>query len=249
MTIHKKSQRTNEAAARRLHRVPPLRVEPLRDWPGALRNPASPKTKNGDSPEKTPARVATGGFGFDGITQGYRLIEEHIRRSRAAAILPENGRRQSKADANEDVQAVVAQIVRSLSELLPIVGDLFNRLGADGIARILTGMARPSRAESTNGIAEAGARVRIELSSSRPATANLELRTGAEKLRLVAHPLVPANPRSGALKTLRFSRAKRGAAPSLSIRIPAHQPPGIYTGAVVDERSGAAQGVLTIQIR
>jgi hypothetical protein len=188
------------------------------------------------------------GDGFDGITKGYQLIEEHIRRARAAVAGADKPRKRKQAGFNDDdVRTVVAEIFRSLSELLPMLGDVINRIGAEGITRLLTSASNAAGGAPAIGITPASSRVKIEISSKRPASANLELRTGAEKLKLSVHPLIRKHSGDGALKSLTFSSPKRRIR-SLRIDIPVQQAPGTYTGVVVDSQSGEAQGVLTVYV-
>ncbi|HLW70467.1 MAG TPA: hypothetical protein VKS22_07575 [Candidatus Binataceae bacterium] len=189
------------------------------------------------------------GAAADGARLGYAVIEKHIRQARAIAAQYEKDRTGKKSmPRNEDVTQMLARIFRSLSDLTPVVGELFNNLGAQNFTQILGAMNPTGAIANSNGFVPAAARVVIGVSSKRYAAVSCELRAAAERLRLMTRGLEGGNGRVRAVTAVTFAPAKGGKPARLQIRIPDEQPAGVYCGLLVERVSGEPQGVVSVRI-
>jgi len=249
-------RRSPDREPERIRRPPPARTDPLRAWPKVLRNGgswgavgalAAARSPTAEEPE-VDGRGAEGD-GADGARLGYAVIEKHIRQARTIAAQYGNGRTGKKSvPRNEDVTEMLARIFRSLSDLTPLVGELFNNLGARNFTQLLGAMNPAGATANGNGLVSAGARIVIEVSSKRRATVSCELRATAERQRLMTRGLEGSSGGARVVTAVTFLPAKGIKPARLQIHIPDDQPAGVYSGLLVARVSGEPQGVVSVRV-
>jgi hypothetical protein len=245
MTIRRKS-RAGGAARPRIKRKPPARTAPIRAWAGTMR-----PSDAWNSHERMNAAVAAGGTSadrrVDGVRLGYDVIEEHMRQAAAVSLRARKPKPARTRDHRpEEIQDTIARLFRSMSELIPLIGDLVNSRAAVGLAQSL--LTNPLL-RTPDGIAsEVTSRVVIEVSSSRPASVNIELHPAAERLALATTGLHDHTDRKPALSGIDFTPAKSRSKARLRICVPDDQPVGIYSGVLYDRSTGEPHGVLSVRL-
>lgn len=93
-----------------------------------------------------------------------------------------------------------------------------------------------------------GATPVVEIMSSRPARVALKMNSQAGQFLPRVHVLHAADPTIRPLTGVSFLLDPESAIPIVQVRIPDDQPPGTYTGAVVDHDTNEPKGTLCISI-
>lgn len=239
------SQRT------RLRREDPARTEPIRNWSALYRSsgswPASEAVGNGQ-PEAGSNTTASGDPVSDGVALGYRVVEEQIRKGkREAERLAQAANRGHPVDG--DLSEVADRAWRYFTDLGSLWVEFVASLAGDGeVARkfsetLQASAARPGYEPATPNATG----VVIAVSCDRPTEVRLDLRPGAEKAALACHPLRAFDEENPPLGDIAFERGADGAV-TLRIGVPTEQPPGVYSGAVVDSATGQPSGTLSVRV-
>jgi len=238
MTIRRR-KRPAVSDRERVRRDPPARTAPLRAWPGSLRAPDSWNAR-----EDLAGVVANVGaradHRVDGVRLGYEVIERHMQRA---------GKPRKKiAPSRSEIQDTIAQVFRSLSELMPLMANLVNSPAAAGLVQNLLFNNPLAQPPNHNRSRDAAARVDIELSSPRPVTVTIELHEEAERRALAIAGLHDRHGRKLTLAAIAFASAKGRKRACLRIRLPDGQRPGIYSGVLLDRSTSEPRGVLTVRV-
>jgi hypothetical protein len=255
MTIRKSGPKSGDSGAAtpgRIRRPPPSRTEPVRTWPGVLRqqgswNSASPLTTS--ATEEPRAKRQRAADALDGVQLGYDVIERHMQRAAAVARQYRPNRRQTAPKGGPDVQNTIARVVRSVTDLVPLVGELINSASAAGFVRSLPDLAGGLDGHhSYRAFADANSRVAIALSAPQPITATLELRPRAEHRPLVTAGLFAPGAVRPTVKNIVFANAAGGRQAALRIRAPRLRAGVIYCGMLIDRQTGEALGVISLRV-
>jgi hypothetical protein len=238
MTI-RRDKHTAASDGARVRRDAPARTAPLRAWPGSLRTPDSWDAREDLAGVAAKPR-AQADHGVDGVKLGYEVIERHMRR----AAKP----RKMIADTQSEIQNTIAQLFRSLAELMPLMANLVNSPGAAAIAQNLLFNNPLRQPVNNNGSHDTAARVDVELSSPRPATVAIELHAEAERRALTIAGLHDRRGHKLTLAAIAFAPAKGRKGARLRIRIPDGQRPGIYSGVLLDRSTSEPHGILTVRV-
>lgn len=245
-------------ARQRLHREDPQRTEPLRQWSTLYRHPdswgerdaagaaeAAPQAERGDGWNDVVA---------EGVAVGYRVVEEQIRQGqRVAEQLGDAS--YGPAAMGGDVREATERMVRYSADLVALWLDFVNSTFGNGdLLRTLSagwppgGAAPAPAAPAPAPPAAAPPGVPVEVASRRPLRVNVDLQAGAAGRPLAAHPLRALEADKPPLAEVAFERDADGGPLVLRIRVPDAQPPGLYTGVIVDQRSGEPLGTLTARL-
>jgi hypothetical protein len=227
----------------------PARFGPVRHFANIYSRPGG---SNGDANSESPASHQPRhpkGSRSDQVSAGvglaYRVIEKYLNEGRRVA---EQFNRQPhrQGATTRPFQEFVNRMLRYQAELLPLWLDLLGSLTKVDFA----GIADPEGSDrrqlrkraSTNG------KVAIELTSSRPIEISFELQEDSESISLVTPGLHALEPRKPTLTDIHFvPRAGRGRS-KLRVRIPNRQPPGTYSGVIVDRKTGDIRGTLSVRV-
>ena len=231
----------------RQRRSDPVRTAPIRTFSTTLRRPESPEGAEPGGATKPPGGRARDGSWSDVVAEGvdlaYRVIEEEIRLGQQAA---EQLNRRSYAMGSDMVEAG-ERLVRYSADLwiswLEFAGSLARN------ADSLRNLSRPPEPESVRSAdATAGATaVSIAITSPQPARVTLHLHPTAEGCSLAVRDLKAGDPGKPALTDVLFTPGAGGIM-DLQIRVPQEQPPDLYAGLVVDQRTGQPVGTLSVQV-
>jgi hypothetical protein len=115
--------------------------------------------------------------------------------------------------------------------------------------RVLAPSTVPSPATATpRGPAAEHARVRIALTSPRPAELSLDLRPDAAARPLLVHALRAVDPDIPRVSDVAFEAPRNGDPPTLRLRVPADQPAGVYNAVIVDAETSRPAGTISLRI-
>jgi hypothetical protein len=200
----------------------------------------------------------------NGVDDAYRVADEHIREGQWRA----GSRNQRSYDwrspgygapfgyGGRPSDGLLEQLMRVYLDMMGLVGSMMN-----GVARppyppqYPPPYPRPpfeGRRESEYPYAYDPAPrarstgVRVEVSSSQPNYVALDLKQLRPRVSLAVPPLRAINNKLPELRDIEFDTANDHYV--LRIRIPDAQPHGLYSGVVIDDRTGEPCGTLAIQV-
>jgi len=199
-----------------------------------------------------------------GIEAAYRIIEEHLQEGRLAAEA-QRGRGGGAGPtafataggpgvgiAADSIQEMVAQGIRFYSSLAPLWASLVNSIAsaavmrdsaADGIsAPPIASAPMPRRSATTTSFAP----VVIEIASTRMTRVTVDLPPHVQNLTIGG--LLALEPEKPPLREISLTIEPGSNRPLVRIRVPESQPPGAYSGVIVDGESGEPRGTLTLRI-
>jgi hypothetical protein len=234
----------------RMHRQDPARTGPLRSFSNLYRKPdASNGSVTRD--DRAPAEQASSVAGADPLAQGvelaYRVIGRYVSEGRRTAE-QFNSEPYSLLSATDGVQELLDRMLRLQTEMVPLWLDAMrSMMGADASPASYAPGFR-ARASTNGAVKERSAAVSIELISSRPVRVSLELREHSESLPLVSLGLRAVDPDIPTLTDITFVPADNGDGRRLRICIPDGQPPGVYSGVIVNRNTGETRGTLGVRL-
>jgi hypothetical protein len=201
---------------------------------------------------------------------GYRVIEEYLRQgqnvARAMGIPSPGG-----APADDGLQNRMGAMLRSFTDFASLWMDMMARVGTGGAAAA-PGAAPPS---GTAGPFPAGARpdapvppkavapepqavpepqvmaplgLTLDIESPQRVEVSLDLRPRSSGLPLVVHDLRAPEPDKPRITGVRLEGLPEEERVVLHLRVAEDHPPGVYSGLILDERTGLPRGTLTVRI-
>jgi hypothetical protein len=169
-----------------------------------------------------------------GVRLGYRMLDEQMRRG-AQIAQQMTGLLTPQCDLRE----VTERIFRFYADLSAETATFWLDLVTSCVLPKLPPDGRPPvRSDSA---------VKVEIFSSRPAKATVQLPPNAAALPLQACQLWSRDPTKPPLMDVAFVRV--AGQPVLRVRIPDNQPPDLYLGVICDRRTGEALGTVSIDLR
>jgi hypothetical protein len=227
----------------------PARFGPVRHFANIYRRPGSsngeansesPMSQQPRRPKESRSDQVSAGVGL-----AYRVIEKYINEGRRVG---EQFNRQPdrRGATTRPLQELVNRMLRYQAELLPLWLDLLGSLTKVDFARIADPAGSDRRQlrkrASTDG------KVSIELTSTRPTEISFELQEDSESFALVIPGLQALDPHKPTLTDIHFvPRTGRGRG-KLRVTIPNRQPPGTYSGVIVDRKTGDIRGTLSVRV-
>jgi hypothetical protein len=240
----------------RIRRPEPSRTQPFRNL-STLLGASSRRTSDANGAEETTSDRRTGSLGeavSRSVELGYRVVDEYIQQGQRAAQRM-NDRSLGPETITRDVQDLTARMAQYASDFLGVwyevlelatTGSAVRRTGRaeDDVERVASPLPpRPRRdapAERT--------RVRIEVTSARPAEVSLDLVPDAPRRTLVVHALRAVDPDKPRLADVRLEPGAADEPLTLRIRVPADQPPGVYNGLIIDEQTSRPAGTVSVRL-
>lgn len=262
----------------RIRRMDPARDGPMRDpsnmfrGPGAIAAapvpgaPQSPSAAKSTAPTGVPdASAAPPTFNEEaraGIETAYQVIDQHLREGRLAAQAqaprdtPGSGAFASApasalSISTESIQEVVTQGIRFYSSLTPLWAAFLKSLAAATLVRDAAGGTGPALlapAPMARVVAAGLAPVIVEIASVRMARVTVDLPSSANAPNLAIGGLIASTPGPPPLTEITLAFDPAGNRQVVRIRVPDEQPPGVYSGVIVERESGAARGTVTLRI-
>lgn len=237
----------------RIKRPKPERIRPLRSMSSFLgtdRHDAPPRGGSGGAAD------GDGGVRVDDVVArsvdlGYRVIDEYVRQGqRVARSLGD--RSYSPGAMVGDLQELSGRLAEYAAEFASVWSELI-QLGARsglgqgfGTAQPAAGQEPPVQAR-TNGL-DGGMRLRISVLASRATQVSVDLRSVDEGADLIAHALRAVDPAKPRIADITLGRPGAGNTRELHIKIPDDQPPGTYTGVIVEADTNRPAGTVSVSI-
>jgi hypothetical protein len=218
----------------RRRRPVPERTEPIRAWSSFLA-PESASAPNGGDRSAPPAgESALPGAGA-AVEMGYRVVEEYLGQGQRVAT------------------NLASQAAGLAAPLGPGLQESTERLLREGLlwwGQLLAALpgATPPTASTAKeaGPVRGSAELAVELSARCRASVRVSLAEAAEGVALAAHPLCAASGEAPPLTDVRVEATSAG--PTLRVRIPDEQPPGVYSGVLYARASGEPCGTAMVRL-
>ena len=225
----------------------------------AASGPASAGASAPLDPVSEEARLA--------IESAYRVIDEHLQEGRRAAQARMDSARATASGAftaatigpagmgiaAESIQEIVAQGIRFYSSLAPLWASFVNSIASAG-APNPSHAAGPAAAplapapRPRNAATMVSAPITVELASARMTRVTIDLVPYACAAKLATSGLHAIEPDRPPLQDITFTFDVSSNRPVVRIRVPDHQPAGVYSGVIVDQDSGDPRGAMTLRI-
>ena len=234
---------------KRHHRDNPARIGPVRNFSKLY---SKSNSVSGSGPAKAaqpdaPPNATSGSPLAGGVELAYSVIEKHIAEGRRAAEGFSNQPYTTRAP-NDTLQVLVERMLRFQSEMIPLWIETLATLIKVDPSRNGHAQApdiRPRSNEEQNSDTMA---VSIEVVSRRPVQVSVELRPNSESQSLVALGLSSVDQGKPVLKDISLVPDEVAGRVKVRLRIPENQPPGTYSGVIVNRETGETRGTLSIRI-
>ena len=234
---------------KRLHRDDPTRIAPLRNFSKLYSRSSSVNGTNAAKAVQPDAPLRTKGGGplAEGVELAYNVIEKYIAEGRQTAEGLSNQPYATRA-TNDKLQVLVERILRFQTEMLPLWIETLTTLvkvdpARNGYAPSSDIWPRSNDAPKTDTMA-----VTIDVVSLRPVQVSVELRPNSEPQSLVALGLSAVDSGKPVLKDISLVPDEIAGRIKLRLRIPESQPPGTYSGVIVNRENGETRGTLSVRI-
>ena len=233
---------------KRLHRGDSKRVGPIRDF-STLYHPTESST--GASPAKpkqtdAPGKARNGGPLAEGVELAYSVIEKYIAEGRQTAE-GINKRSYANRVATDNLQSILERVLRFQAEILPLFVETLSTLVKVDPSR--NGFGATDARPSSHGEQSTGSNtISVDVVSRRPVEVSVELKPNADVQPLMALGLNAIDPTKPPLTTIKFIPDNVPHRVKVRIEIADLQPPGVYSGVIVNRDSGQTLGTLTVRI-
>ena len=233
--------------SKRLHRGDSARIAPVRNFSKLY---SKSDSANGSGPAKTvpsdTRRVATSESPLaEGVELAYSVIEKHIAEGRRAAEGFSTQPYTTRAAPGDNLQVLIERMLRFQAEMLPLWIETLSTLVK--VYPSQNGHAPDPATRPHANDAETMA-VSIEVVSLRPVKVSVEIRPNSDSRSLVALGLSAVDSRKPVLRDISLVPDEGADRVKLRLRIPEGQPPGTYSGVIVDRETGETRGTLSIRI-
>jgi hypothetical protein len=183
----------------------------------------------------------------EGVELAYTVIEKYIAEGRRTAEGLSNQPYATRTP-NDNLQVLVERMLRFQAEMLPLWIETLATLvkvdpAQNGHAPSSDLWPRSNGAPKAETMA-----VTIEVVSLRPVQVSVELRPNSEPQSLVALGLSAVDSEKPILKDISLVPDEIAGRIKLRLRIPESQPPGTYSGVIVNRENGETRGTLSVRI-
>jgi len=219
-----------------------------------------PATKGAGSSsdlDREPPNAGEGSAAADqGIPLAYRVIEKHISDGKKHAGQLNNQPYNTRA-LSDAFQVLLERTIQYSSELFPLwlealgsavkfdPSSISSALGSFQFNDLRTSSLRATGNDAPHAPSTA---VSIEIDSTKPVHVRVDLRHGSESQPLVCLGLHAVDSTKPPLTDINLIREPTEMATRLRIAIPSDQPPGTYSGVIVNRKTGEPHGTLTVSI-
>jgi hypothetical protein len=231
----------------RMHRPDPARSGPHRHWSGIyssstwdLREPDSGPTF-GPAPQSS---VWSDAIAY-GVDLGYRVIEDQIEQGRRAAERMSR-RSYDTLALGSDVRELTERMWRYYGDLGSLWVELIGSLMDTGAGLPRRG-AGPAHAHPHPHEHAPLPAISVLVDAARPTQVSMDVGPGSEHRPLRCHPLCTIEADTPPLSGVVVERGP-DARLALRVRVPGGQPPGVYTGTIVDAETGQPRGTLCVRV-
>lgn len=236
----------------RLKRPEPARTAPIRaGWlslfagggagDGSSESPGEGESERERPPSTDPVARA--------VELGYRVVDDYVRQGQDVAKRFTS--RRAAAGVGGDVQDLMTRWFKYTSELTEVWFQLVGMTAGGQMPRAAAWAGAPAPqgpAPTAGPVAGEPTRVGVQVRCSRPVEVVLDLRPLSGETPLRVHDLRAADAEKPRITGVRIERVQGRDAPLLCIEIPEDQPPGIYSGLVLDEATSLPAGTVAVRI-
>ena len=244
----------------RLRRKDPERKGPIRNPTTYFRDSKSWKERESPTAQ-SPSQWAGLSDSLDdavthGVKLGYEVIEKYLRQGQQVAETMQNAFPQN-SPYEENWEKVVGDIMRLSRDMSGLWIDAIDLLmeGPEFFSKLTRPKqtdhegVQPNKTPDSNiPMNGANRKLAIEIACKRRTRVILDIRRSPDQAVLHIHALHPPDPTIPPLTNISFLREGDSGIPVLRLNIPEKQPAGIYTGAVVDQKSNEALGTVCVSI-
>jgi hypothetical protein len=251
----------------RVKKPEPGRTQPVRNWGAVFERPGKP-------PPQTPP----GNSVPQGVEMGYRVIEEYLRQGQNVARAmwaPALGGTPSGEGFQNQMGAMLRSFADFASLWLDLMGKASaggatarepGVTPAVGTAGPFSAGATPSAAEAPTANASEPAEppavpespevqavappghLTLDIDSTRRTEVSVDLRPRASDRVFRVHDLRAPEPVSPRIRGVIIEAVPEEDRVTLRIQIPDDQPPGLYSGIILDEHTGLPRGTLCVRV-
>jgi hypothetical protein len=242
------------------------RTQPIRNW-GVLFE------QQGRPPPQTPPRDSVS----HGVEMGYQVVEEYLRQGQNVARAmwaPALG----GTPPGDGLQSQMGALLRTFADFASLWMGLMGKVAVGGAPAREPGVtppvgtagpfsagAAPGPAESAKAspseppvtpaspeapVVQVGAPpgLTLDLDSTRRTEVSVELRPRPFDQTFRVHDLRAAEPALPRIRGVTIEAVPEEERVAIRIRIPDDQPPGTYSGIILDERTGLPRGTLCVRV-
>lgn len=236
--------------AERFRRQTPARSTPLRNWSG-LYKPPNPASNTTDADRRASAQAELSSTTGQAVNAAYRVVEKHLLAGRRAAEHFAGLYKPERSRTSPDLSAIVERLIRQSMDLIPLWFEMLDALAQTELNNSATEPAAARNSEEAkqkNTSSRNGESVNaVKIESTSPVEIVLDLRQPVDGVPLRVLGLCTVEEGKPPITGVAFEAPMNGGRPTLSIRIPNGQPPGVYSGVVVDH-TGHPAGTLSLRL-
>lgn len=186
-----------------------------------------------------------------GVHLGYRVIDEHLRKGREAAAKLRTD--ETSADS-ADLRRLLDRVQCLSKDFGSVCFEALDLLAQSPALLRWLSRSEADSAHSASAGTDPSARVptppafAIEIASRRRILVSMHVPGDAATFDPGIHALHSGEPGVPAMTSARFHNEPPSGAPVLAIDVPDQQPPGLYSGVIVDRASNEPKGTLSVRI-
>ena len=248
----------------RLQRPSLERTAPIRNLGKAFHK--ATETPTPKRPDDSAADVGNHGLEdavAEGVRLGYSVIEDQIRQAQglASKMNPSgNGLLNGGLSGSDDeIRSLLNRLLRTYGDLTNVWIQVLNAalgnaeilnaiLGKDGVKP--NGSASSSTKSRPEAKPSAGSgAIAFSVTASGPVETTVQFfDSGLKGTSLTVQDLRSRERDAPPLDDMRLTKAAKGEPVRISVNVPKEQPPGLYQGLILDQRTDASVGVLAIRV-
>ena len=225
---------------KRIRRPKLPRTAPIREFSTFLMDSPYSSSPPGDGRRRGNDRH--NGAGDDvlqkSVSIGYSVIQEQIHRARRLAQQMTPGLREAGEPA-DDITQIFRRMMRFSTDFGSLLADVTEMMTRGSSQRAYGGASAGGGSEASSA---ASSRICVEIETRLRSRVTLDLGTRASKDGLLVPGLYPLDGEGPPLARIAFADG------ALRIEIPDDQPPGTYTGAVIDPTTREPCGTLSVRL-
>jgi hypothetical protein len=201
---------------------------------------------------RTTDADSTRDFVSDGVRLGYQVIDTYLKQgqtiARQFAGTPYGAETDQGHRQEPDLRSIqlLTELMANWSDLVGIYTEALSS-APEFIRPSGQSQAHPAGAAS-KATPSSTVQLAYELTSRRPALVDVEFFPGRETLDLAAHGLRCLDSSVSEIAVM-FDRQLDRQRTVISIQVSDDQPPGLYTGTLIDSHDGSAVGIVSLRIR
>ena len=184
------------------------------------------------------------------VELGYRVVDEYVRQGQKAAARLTGGTADPEA-VTGDMQELSARMAQYASDMAGMwfqMVDVMLASPAAGASPTAGPTSAPRQApQPAAPPAVEPVRVRVEIVSLQPVEVGIDLRPGAGNRPLIVHALRAVDAEKPPLTAAIVPGGEDGVV-QLRVHVPDAQPPGTYSGLLIDAASSLPVGTLTLRV-